>query len=58
MKKRDGEKLPELGVKDFAKASAGVRISWKNSITAALQVYATAGGLDSIGGKADLRFNF
>ena len=56
--KADDIALPELGVKDFAKASAGVRKTWKNSITAALQVYATAGGLDSIGGKADLRFNF
>ena len=50
--------LPELSVKDFARTSIGVRKTWKNNITAALQAYGTAGGLESIGGKADLRFNF
>ncbi len=50
--------LPELSVKDFARASIDVRKTWKNNITAALQAYGTAGGLESIGGKADLRFNF
>lgn len=50
--------LPELSVKDFARVSIGVRKTWKNNITAALQAYGTAGGLESIGGKADLRFNF